>query len=59
MRGTPECVLDDRDVDDAAPAGGDHVGQRGLHDVEDAVEIDVDDLLPTLEGQVGERREIA
>lgn len=27
--------------------------------MEDAIEVDVDDLLPTLEGELGERREIA
>ena len=42
------------DVDDAAPAGLDHVGQYRLDAVEDAVEVDVDDVLPVLEREVGE-----
>src|SRR6478736_438244 len=37
------------DVDDAAPAGIDHVGQYRLDAVEDTVEVDVDDPLPVLE----------
>ncbi len=38
-----------RDVDDATPAGLEHVGQRRLDAVEHAVEVDVDDPLPLLE----------
>ena len=45
------------DVDDAAPAGLDHVGQDGLGGVEDAVQVDVDDLAPLVEADVGESPE--
>ena len=43
-----------RDVDDAAPARLDHVGQHRLDAVEDAVEVDVDHPLPPLERDVVE-----
>ena len=43
-----------RDVDDASPAGLDHVGQHGLDAVEDPVQVDVHDPLPVLERDVGE-----
>ena len=45
------------DVDDAAPAGLDHVGQYRLNAVKDAVEVDVDDPLPVVERDVGEALE--
>ena len=42
------------DVDDAPPAGLDHVGQHRLNAVKDAVEVDVDHALPVGELDVGE-----
>ena len=46
-----------RDRHDAAPAGGDHVGDRGLKAVERAGEVDRERAVPRLEADVGERFE--
>ena len=57
MNGCPGVGARRGDVDDAAPAGLDHVGQHGLGGVEDPVQVDVDDLAPFIEGDVGEAPE--
>ena len=44
-----------RDRDDAAPAGGDHVGHGGLHARERAGEVDRDDPVPDLGRDVEQR----
>ena len=43
-----------RDVDDAAPAGFDHVRQHGLDGVEHAIQVDVDDCGPLREAHLRE-----
>ena len=46
-----------RDVDDPAPAGGDHVGQDGLAAVERAGEVDLEDAVPRVGVDLEERAE--
>src|SRR6478609_6542878 len=46
-----------RDVDDASPAGLDHVGEHDLAEVEDAPDVDREDLLELLLADLEELRE--
>ena len=57
MFGAPDCALDDEMVTMRPQPGGEHVGDRGLHAVERAGEVDREDPVPLLGGDVGERVE--